>query len=299
MSWMLIPTALKVAPAPAMVSPWGLVSGGPIWTNGTLYRFQVNSDSYRYRISAQLAPTVRLTQSGSTWATLSPQLSEVNGYLWFSGGNPGVNLYFIPGGPWVLTNAANIPPGGVPHAAYNSTTQRYSGDSWYQGAAENGGTLSPKGEYLNNSPGALTVALDWDYWQSGTAFGVYSPQGSATGSKVFGCPRWRGDINGRRHTYFTRSISTTGGAYQYASSSNTELLTRVAVSGRYVWRWTSTNGKTYQGDSGPSESEPVNFYPLADGVPDTTAAALVLTFYDYVQGAETTDVMVGDVCRYL
>ena len=101
------------------------------------------------------------------------------------------------------------------------------------------------------------------------------------------------------HAYFTRSVSHMGGYYQYFPSVDAEPLVRTVVDNTPVWRWTSTNGSTYQASDEPSEADPVSFYPLVDGVPDTTATPLVLTFTDYVLGAETTSVLVEDVCRYL
>lgn len=150
-------------------------------------------------------------------------------------------------------------------------------------------TFVPRGKN-KSSRSVITVSYVVNYWKKQNTdgqtypFGIYEPQGSATGQKIVGSPKWKDNDN-----------------QEYIKSVSLDRNTRTYTYGKIHYlkgKWLIGNEGDASGwweGSEPSKTTDVIFYfKTKSGIP-VTGQDKTIKFNGYAAGSEKQMIYVGEV----
>lgn len=220
-------------------------------------------------------------------STLSPVYTPVNGYMHWSGGG---HLYYTQTYGWVYMTG--MFPGYEPleeNVKYDRDKGVYTGEGdafytcWglpsYEGDEVE---LRGRGSLYGKEPKTLTAS--WNRWICETGeFGRYEPQGSATGTRYLGLPRFRGSNN----EYFVRSLEKTNGRFTYG---------RIRYQGgKWVIGSIGADSGWHEGDEPDRDGGSVSFRFCKNEGSEAKGSDITVTLQDFVKGDETGKAYFGEV----
>jgi len=282
MSFIHCPSAIKIPVIPNM-TPSDLWSGAG--NDAGVIAFASGATPIGARLITTGEVCYRFSVSG--WSDFLPVYGVCNGYLyWYS--ESGRWLYYS-SGKWVIHNRF---PGYIPSATLDDSTNKYSGDAWYETDSLPFGdnataTFSPKGTFLNDSgiTGKL-LTFQFPRWIAASTYGEYVIAGGQTGAspRIMGIARWIDD----KGAYYLRSIGKTGDYYTYGeihydnSTAHWVIGTPGDAAGWYVGNEPVISGSV------------VFVSTLPEGSKLSPKENLTISFSDYVMGEEKSTVWLGE-----
>ena len=277
MSFQYVPGLIRTPEIPGVTPPAGVWRG--LGSDAGYFAF-AGSDSWGYHIMVKedhFAPS--LVVDGRTF---NPVFTDINGYIYWSGNG---YIYYSLDWGWVL---CSMFPGYEPieTSAYDSDKGEtiYSGDNFYvinsipymEGRTSR---LTPRGKLRNKE--VKTLEAVWDRWVGDTEFGEYKAKGNASGTRVMGLPRFRG--NGE---YFLRSLNKERGYFTYGRIHYS--------SGKWVIGEIGSANGWHEG-SEPKVGSTVTFKFCAPEGSDVKGTNISVGFDSYVMGEETDIAYLGEV----
>ena len=220
-------------------------------------------------------------------STLSPVMSSVNGYGFWTASARGGGVYYSFDYGWVY--APGLTPGTEPcqTSEYDSEKMEttYSGDEFYKipslptpgSATEMTGMGSLHGQ-------TKEISAVWSRWTSDREFGEYEAQDGASGTRILGLPRFRG--NGE---YLVRSYAKTLGKYTYGAIHY--------ANGKWLYGTEGSSAGWHEG-SEPSKDGSVTFKFTKNEGSDAEGSDFAVSFVDYVKGGERHEAYLGEVATW-
>ena len=279
MSFQHVPTQLCSPSIPNWTIPRVFWRG--IGSDNGLLAFNTNNSSLGYYVIAQNLWTYRLKIDNVVY---SPVFNDVNGFIYWQYGSS--YYYYSRTYSWILHNRF---PGYEPKENYNSETSQYEGDAFYAGyppSVRDGAYsyLQPRGTNRNGGGASKMVYFDFPRWQSVNRrqFDKYEPKGGVSGDKYFGLPRWWDN----KSNYYVRSLEKKNGYFSYGGIRR--------ENGKWLIGELNSSSGWWEGEE-PNKEKAVTFQFCKPENSEITGSNRILSFYDYVQGDETSSAYLGEV----
>lgn len=280
MSYQYVPGLIRIPKFPHLDAPSGVWRGKG--SDDGYYAFRSTGGSWGYNVivrDKEFCPYLMVDGSRYT-----PVFTDINGYIYFKGSG---YIYYSLNWGWVQ---CGVFPGYEPVETSEYDSEKgetlYKGDSFYTissipSSETQSVKMTPRGTLRNKDVKTLTAA--WDRWSCDTEFGEYEAKGNASGTRILGLPRFRG--NGE---YFIRSISKdrnyryTYGRIHYAS-------------GKWVIGEIGSAAGWHEGGEPKAGGGSVTFRFCVPEGSEVKGSDITVSFVDYVMGEETEVGYLGEV----
>lgn len=282
MSFMYVPSLLRIPDVPGLIPPDGIWRG--VGRDNGLFAFRPGDTRWGYGVMTGGAFAPSLVVEGRE---MTPQYSTINGYIWWSGGG---YVYYSLSHGWVFMTGkfAGYEP-IEENYHYDEDTGVYSaeGDAFYSctsppSAPEVEVELVGRGSNYGKEPKTMTAK--WKRWKSDSEFGVYEGADGASGEKILGLPRFRS--NGWE--YFTRSYAKTNGHYTYGRIRYSDTY------GKWVIGEVGSGAGWHEGEE-PKVGGSVTFKFCKNEDSEVEGSDITVSYVDHVKGDETTKAYLGEV----
>lgn len=277
MSFQYVPGILRTPKVPNFTAPSGMWRG--TGADEGLFAFEGSGSWGRYLMvkSPDFCPS--LLVGGSRY---KPVFSDVNGYVYWKGNG---YVYRSLEWGWVHTD---LFPGYEPVETSEYDRDRgetvYGGDAFYTVSSiptseGREARMTPRGSLRNKETKTLTAV--WDRWTGEREFGEYAAKGDASGTKVLGLPRFRG--NGE---YFLRSLKKTDGHFTYGRIHH--------ANGRWVIGDVGSAAGWHEGTEPKADGGAATFRFTAPEGSEAKGSDVSVAFDSYVMGDETDVAYLGE-----
>lgn len=296
MSWRFLFTKWRAPPHP------GGTVAGPVYHHANTNMFSYLWNGRRI-ISASFGYPIYI--GGVGISNYGPSnLISYNGYTGFSSGNWAVWYDYAYG--WCAVNVSFQPTDKnpaypveeywVPTDPWTSfTVGSYKGATFYTLKVGNAPGQFPaqgssgyiykrgdqRGTVYNGVIQTYQLDTDWAYWQSPSLlqpYGLFTPQGSATGNKYFGTPRWKNGTD-----LYVRSVNASGSPARYTYGA----VVWDAVASKYILgTYGLATGWWENADPPTSGADWVLSFAKPEGSEEPDQPDVTLAWDKYILGVE-------------
>ncbi|MGN0847872.1 MAG: hypothetical protein ACI4RA_10880 [Kiritimatiellia bacterium] len=212
-----------------------------------------------------------------------PVYTDINGYLYWRGSG---YIYYSLNWGWIM---CSVFPGYEPveTSEYDSEAGEtvYGGDSFYTinsipSSETSTVRMTPRGALRNKE--VKTLSATWNRWVGDSEFGEYKAKGDASGTRILGLPKFRG--NGET---FIRSLNKERGYYTYGRIHNT--------GGKWVIGEIGSAAGWHEGSEPQPGSGATTFKFCVPEGSEAKGANITVSFDSYVMGEETDLGYLGEV----
>ena len=277
MSYQYVPGLIRLPDVPNMSLPKGVWRG--TGSDDGYFAFEGSWQWGNHLIvkESNLAPSLVL--DGREYR---PVFTDINGYIYWEGS--GYVYYSLEWG-WVH---CSLFPGYEPVETREYDSEKgeyvYGGDAFYTfgsvpSSEERTERMTPRGSLRNKE--VKEIGAKWDRWVCDSEFGEYEAKGGASGTRVMGLPRFRG--NGED---FTRSLEKTNFRFTYGRIHYSQ--------GKWVIGEIGSASGWHEG-SEPKVGGSVTFKFCAPEGSEAKGYPITVSFVGYVQGDETDTAYLGEV----
>lgn len=220
-----------------------------------------------------------LTVDGSKY---TPVYTDINGFIYWRGSG---YIYYSLAWGWVK---CNMFPGYEPVETSEYDSEKgetvYGGDSFYEIGSipyseGKSSRMTPRGTLRNKD--VKSVSIEWERWVGQTEFGEYEGKGGASGTRILGLPKFRG--NGET---FLRSVNKERGYFTYGRIHYS--------SGKWVIGEIGSANGWHEG-SEPKTGSSVTFQFCRPEGSEVKGSNISVSFDSYVMGEETDTGYLGEV----
>jgi len=278
MSFQYVPGLIRIPKVPNFTPPPGVWRG--LDSDQGYFAFQGGGSGWGNYVMVQgenFAPN--LTVDGSVY---KPVYTDINGYIYWRGSG---YIYYSLDWGWVQ---CNMFPGYEPVETSEYDSEKgetvYGGDSFYvigsiPSSEGKSSRMTPRGSFRNKE--IKNVSTAWERWAGNTEFGEYEGKGGASGKKILGLPKFRG--NGET---FIRSVNKERGYFTYGRIHN--------ASGKWVIGEIGSANGWHEG-SEPKAGGSVTFQFCKPEGSEIKGSNISVSFDSYVMGEETDTGYLGEV----
>lgn len=276
MSWQYVPSLFRTPEVPGLTPPDGIWRG----KGGDEGRYSFYSSNWGGYIIVEDGKFAHSLRIGSS--ILTPVFSDVNGYIYWQGDG---YVYFSKTFGWIWAFEF---PGYEPieNVTFEDGKIVWKGDRFYKMysppySPDREETLSPRGSLGEEGEERKATAV-WPRWVAKSGeFGVYEGTDGASGERVKGLPRFRG--NGE---WFVRSLNKEKGYFSYGRIRH--------VGDKWLIGEEGSDAGWHEGEE-PKAGGTVTFRFTKPKGSEAVGKDIAVAFYDYVAGEETDTAYLGSV----
>ena len=277
MSWQYVPSLFRLLEVPGFTPPDGIWRGTGR-DEGDYAFYHGPWGGYLIVRRGRFAPSLLVDGY-----RLDPVFSDVNGYVYWSGG--GRYVYFTRTYGWVYASRF---PGYEPlesHAFDDEGRDVWTGDSFWSlsgipSSPERTEKAKPRGSRAETGS-ELQVTAVWPRWVAKAGeFGIYEGKDGEEGERVKGLPRYRGG-----NEWFVRSLKKDrNGYFTYGRIRNLYGTWTIGEPG-------SPNG--WHEGAEPNRGGAVTFRFMKNEGSDVKGSDIRVAFHDFIAGDETETAYLG------
>ena len=282
MSFMFVPSLLRIPDIPGIVPPDGIWRG--VGRDRGLFAFKTGDSRWGSYAMTDGSFAHSLVIDGREH---SPQYSTINGYIWWAGTGFVYNTLSY---GWIYMTGKF--PGYEPieeNFSYDEETGEYTADgdsfwSFNKPPCHPGDEVELQGRGANYGKNSKTATARWKRWRRDSEFGEYEGADGASGKKMLGLPRFRS--NG--YEYFTRSYEKTKGHYTYGRIRYSDTY------GKWVIGEVGSGAGWHEGEE-PKVGGSVTFKFCRNEDSEAEGSDITVSYVNHVRGDETTKAYLGEV----
>lgn len=277
MSFQLVPSIFRTPEIPNFYLPTTVWRGKG--ADDGLFSFYASGwGGYIMVRAGEYAPTIKIGSS-----TLYPVYSCVNGYIYWRGNG---YIYNSRNYGWIWAFEF---PGYEPleNHHFEDGNRTWTGDRFYSlssppTSADDEVILTPRGSLYENGD-ERTATPYWPRWVAKSGeFGIYEGVDGASGERVKGIPRFRGN----NWEYFERSFKKENGYFTYGRIHHKEE--------KWVLGEIGSDSGWYEGEE-PKVGGSVTFRFCKNEDSEVEGDDITVSFVSYVAGDETETAYLGSV----